>query len=451
MKVIRIVTEPFAVTDIEECTIIKTVNQHFQAAISGSIYFDESDPQFSRMMESIFVIKAITEEGEELSLFRGRISGVQLNKTGDTIRIRIQAQSNTSLLDRETHTRTFQGSGQTYRQIVDQILGTYQNTAVIQPKGKGEKTRGLVVQYEETDWQFLKRMASQLNTVLVPDCTNDDICLFFGNPERPGKEHMDMTEYRMRRYTDVKLGESIEYIVNSRTIHQLCERVYVNGNPYYVYHIMGRIEHQQMEFRYTLRPAAGFDVQEIKNTAAAGCSIMGKVREVHDTRVKVKLYSEADYEFGKSLWFPFSTVYSSPDGTGWYCMPEKGDRIRLHIPETAEEEAQVISAVHLEADDGLREDPDIKSIRTKYDKEIRLTPDKIVLTNHKGTSITLDDKRGIIIKSSRGISMSSQHGIEINGEQVQIEGGQGVFLLEGPNMLMVRDGIKEQGMNIEHR
>ena len=111
----------------------------------------------------------------------------------------------------------------------------------------------------------------------------------------------------------------------------------------------------------------------------------------------------------------------------------------------------MISAVHLENEHGLRKNPDEKSIRTKFHKEIRITPDKILITNHKGNSITMDDKKGIIIKSNRKINIISEREIEMKGEQIQVEGKSGVFLMEGPNTLMVRDGIKEQGVNIEHR
>lgn len=39
----------------------------------------------------------------------------------------------------------------------------------------------------------------------------------------------------------------------------------------------------------------------------------------------------------------------------------------------------------------------------------------------------------------------------MKGGQVRVEGKEGVYLMEGPNMIMVRDGIKEQAMHIEHR
>lgn len=37
-------------------------------------------------------------------------------------------------------------------------------------------------------------------------------------------------------------------------------------------------------------------------------------------------------------------------GSGWYCMPEKGDEIRLYIRTVKEKHAYVISSVHLAVD-----------------------------------------------------------------------------------------------------
>ena len=59
---------------------------------------------------------------------------------------------------------------------------------------------------------------------------------------------------------------------------------------------------------------------------------------------------------GGARWFPYATVYSSGDGTGWYCMPEIGDKIRLYFPTEKEQDAYVISAYH-EGNGGLRKNP----------------------------------------------------------------------------------------------
>lgn len=452
MKPINIITEPIHITDVEECRIDKTVNEHFQAVVTGYVRLEEEyESYLNRIMESTFIISVTTEEEEDVTLFRGVIRDMNVHMADGLTKITVMAMSNTVKLDIKQHTRSFQGRDQTYREIIDKVLSHHTKTNMIQSKGKGALAKGLVIQYEETDWVFMKRMASQLHTVLVADCTNNNTCFYVGNPDRKESGNLEASEYQMRRYLDLKLGEAVEYILTSREIKNLCDCMLIKGYPHHIYRIESRIRNQELEFEYTFRPHTGFEAPEIFNGNISGVSIMGEVTAISDTKVQVKLSSEEDYDFGKPIWFPFSTVYSSPDGTGWYCMPEEGDRIRLYVPEKREETAYVISAVHLENNHDLRKDANEKCIRTKYQKEIRFTPDKIVITNHKGITMTLDDDKGIIIHSNRKIDIVSDNEIEIKGQQVQIEGCQGVILMEGPNMLMVRDGIREQGMNIEHR
>lgn len=50
--------------------------------------------------------------------------------------------------------------------------------------------------------------------------------------------------------------------------------------------------------------------------------------------------------------FPYATVYSTPDGTGWYCMPEIGDAVRLYFPCEKDADAYVASSVHLQSSAG---------------------------------------------------------------------------------------------------
>ena len=44
-------------------------------------------------------------------------------------------------------------------------------------------------------------------------------------------------------------------------------------------------------------------------------------------------------------WFPFSSVSSSSDGSGWYCMPEPGESVRIYFPTAKEAEAYVITCI----------------------------------------------------------------------------------------------------------
>lgn len=131
-------------------------------------------------------------------------------------------------------------------------------------------------------------------------------------------------------------------------------------------------------------------------------------------------------------------------------MPEPGEQIRLYFPDMNEAHAYVISGVHRK-EDIHRADPDKKSFRTKYGKEIRFEPDEMILTNNDGLSIRLHDQKGILINSDRGISLKSNAYLDIrSGSKISIQARDGISMQQNRNTLLVRNGIYEKGRNVEH-
>ncbi len=114
----------------------------------------------------------------------------------------------------------------------------------------------------------------------------------------------------------------------------------------------------------------------------------------------------------------YATVYSSPDGTGWYCMPETGDSVRLYVP-GKEEDSFILSAVHKETDNA-RQNPDHKSLKTKYGKEIRFTPDSILMTNNQGMMVEMNDSEGITITSDKDILIQAEENLTVASQKASL-------------------------------
>lgn len=107
-------------------------------------------------------------------------------------------------------------------------------------------------------------------------------------------------------------------------------------------------------------------------------------------------------------------VYSTPDETGWYCIPEVGDSIRLYAPNEHDKQVYVASAVHLPLVSGPeRSNPDFKSIMNKQRKEVLFTPETLLITNNNGMSIGLSDQEGIKIVSDKAIMIQSDASVDI--------------------------------------
>lgn len=71
---------------------------------------------------------------------------------------------------------------QTYMGIANTVTADTEHSACILP-GSDMQTGGTLIQYQETDWNFLKRMASQLGLPLVPDISYYYPRFYLGLPE----------------------------------------------------------------------------------------------------------------------------------------------------------------------------------------------------------------------------------------------------------------------------
>lgn len=94
--------------------------------------------------------------------------------------------------------------------------------------------------------------------------------------------------------------------------------------------------------------------------------------------------------------------------------------------------------------------PNHKSLKTKYGKEVLFTPDSIVLTNNNGMSVKLDDNQGIIIESDQKIALQSNDAIEIVSKSgaVSIAGTSQVSLCQGSATVTLDDDISLSGAQI---
>ena len=163
----------------------------------------------------------------------------------------------------------------------------------------------------------------------------------------------------------------------------------------------------------------------------AGCSFEAVVTGVRKDTVQIDIQGDEWQAADGKKWFSYATVYSSPDGTGWYSMPEVGDTVRLYVPDK-EGRCLVTSSVHKETD-SARQDPDRKSFKTKYGKEILFTPDTVLITNNQGMTIEMNDQEGISMTSDKDIL------IQADGE-MSIASGSASLLMAAEEILQVKQG-----------
>ncbi|MBR3770866.1 MAG: hypothetical protein IKL07_01215, partial [Clostridium sp.] len=311
----------------------------------------------------------------------------------------------------------------------------------------GANTDGIRVQYKETDWQFILRMASEIKLSIIPEFSREGIWYYLGVDESQiGKEiaysrlckRNDMGRFSRKvemGLTNLQTNDATYYSVTTREVLDLGQAVLIKGKKLYVYKAVSEWKEEQLIHHYDLRTKNSFLQNRIYNSKIIGASLSGSVSAISKDRVQVSLGVDSSNPNHGSHFFPYSTVYSSASGTGWYCMPEPGDSIRLYFPSAKEAEAYVLSSVHLDSSmtsKNQRNDPDTKSIRSVHDKEVCLAKDKLVLTNHDGMKVELNDKNGIIIESDKDVIIKAKENMKIEGEQqLKMIAGDTLLLNQG--------------------
>lgn len=446
-QLIRIKSFPFL--NFLKIQIVKEAGEHARAEIVGNILETECEEIFYQHHRNEEVaVFVYNEEIMEKQIFNGLLESFSIEDVNGLKELKISLCSRTILADQVKHIRTFQDENMTYSDVVQRIMQDSGNLSIIVSEAGNRAIEKMLVQYEETDWEFCKRIASRIGTYVLPNYQRNSSCFWIGMNPSEGSGTLTSSEYKIEKRVSEYVrnqarnasffleNDALYYEVQSREIFELCSYVQFLDQSLYVFKIETNLVGSQLVHNYTLKKKTGFSMAEYFNEQLIGSSLMGNVLEVERDRVRVKI--DQDVPQTEYHWFPYSTIYSSPDNTGWYFMPEINDRIRLHIPCEHEEESYVISCVH----QGDRAHADVKSIRTKYQKEVVFYPDSIYISNGMGSHIELHDEDGITIESSKKIQIQADNDITMQSEaKIQILAGEKVTLQQADNQIRVEDTI----------
>ncbi len=162
------------------------------------------------------------------------------------------------------------------------------------------------------------------------------------------KIHKDLDEYKYMLENYLQDASEIDYLtyeINNYEVLKLGDNIEFQGQSFYIFNGIYELKNGILTNTYKLRIKNGLRQERIFNTKIIGSSIEGKIIGVQADKVKVHLEIDEMQDQGTAYWFKFSTMLASSDGSGWYCMPEIGDSVRVYFPTKDEDEAFAVSAV----------------------------------------------------------------------------------------------------------
>ncbi|MCL1935155.1 MAG: hypothetical protein FWF57_02090 [Defluviitaleaceae bacterium] len=428
---------------IDVLKIEQEINEHAILTITG--VFESEDPKSS--LENIALNKTIKVMKKNIPVFTGIITISTATEPRKVVHVEITALSHTFNMDIELKSKSFQDKTMAYDSVFKEIVSQYPNGNHMDKITNGKVIEKPIIQYKETDWQFLKRVASHFNTSLVPNVTGEGARFFVGLPE-VDKGELLSTVYsqkanfelykRLSPETELSPLDCIRFEVNTHQIYELGDKVTFNNIPLYVIKTVYEYENSVVHNKCILSTKKGAGKIYVPNWNISGCSIFGKVLDTARDHIKIHLEIDAEQDISTAYWYPYATMYASSGETGWYCMPEIDDTVRLYHPENEEGRAMAINSlkphdpnedVEILDPQHRMVDPDVKYLRTVFGKEIKFRPDGIDVIAKDGTVfLTMNDDGTVILNTEDKMSFTATNDISIKAKNINVEATEHIVI-----------------------
>lgn len=373
------------------------------------------------------------------------IQKVKFEQRNHVTKVIVKAASASILMDRKKHSRSFQDVSISYQSIFNAVGDPYSLSNVIACASASKSIQDIIIQYNETDWEFFKRMASHLNVFALPDPKGQKPQIYI-DKRQTNTMSWDENEYSISH----SLADKAAIMADCEEIFQLGQAISINGKIFYLKRTYLYIQNAQLKNHCVFVPEDGLLSDKIYNEEIVGADLIGTVLNVENTSIKIKLDIDSGWKAvgSNSHWFEYMSVYSSPEGNGWYFMPEIGDRAYLKVPSKKEGTSYTAGAVHVT--DTERADPQIKFIKTRDGKVIRFTPSEIHIMVTPETYIKLYDKGGIDVVTDGDINFTAGKSISIQAQnEVDISGKKSVVIEKGKSKITITDTIKATGKRVK--
>ncbi|WP_346687868.1 RHS repeat-associated core domain-containing protein [Megamonas hypermegale] len=368
----------------------------------------------------------VVDKDEDI-IFFGTAVQINLENEAGYSEIIIVAKTLSEQTDRKKRYRTFQNTTKTMSQVLAQVLAPYGIKGAV---NEDFVIEAMLYQDNETDWEFLKRVANLYGQYIFTDSKTDVMRIAIGT--YPFARKKLGSESRQKHiFKDIDKYVKVHYNVDSDAMPYEYEKTLrisydlTIGADYLIEYEGDRekISYKSRIVSYngaevinylTLANKEGCkpDSSEIIGRKDTGDFIKGRVIAVQGTQIKVHFDCDDTQDTGSAMWLPYENVMNNYI----YSMPDIGDSVFVYF----ENNGKAIALGSQRTDGGKNSDyqtPENKSL-TSTDKMLRFTPSTTELVAGRGASdassgnyarIIMNDSSGISIESTQNIKISAQN------------------------------------------
>ena len=367
--------KPLEIQDMQ-IKIIQKINDHARAFVTGMLSYEKYNTYLNKMTsESEFMIEYIREEEAKI-LFCGLCKNISIKTEGITVnsvcQVELELISFSYLMDIKKVNRSYQNHLMPYDQLLN-VINKDNNASIHGNVMNGKPIDRFVLQYNESNWRFLKRISSQHNESLITDCLVNRPRYKFGIIGDRYRGALEDYTYSVSRdisgFREVAENGYMSKVSELDFIgfHVYTESDEPNGfdvNDSVTYKEINKLYVKESEtiikdYRFLttceFRTKNGLKQIPFRNKAICGLSLIGQIIDAKDNQLKLHLIDvDESQSVSTACWFNYATFYSS-----FYCMPEVGDLVNLHFGSDDESKAVVLNSI--------KKDPSTGSARRSDD------------------------------------------------------------------------------------
>lgn len=397
-------------------------NEHSKGVIEAEI--SEQDHQLA--LNSTFGgDKIIVLDMDNNLIFGGLIESVKFQIANRFMKVSIYCTSSTVLMDRDKKRRCFQNPKMTYSEVFNEIIGGYKNAVYHWESGQDRRIGFPLLQYDETDWEFAKRLSTHFHTVVYPGNDNADASFYIGCKKGKMMGQMNQEQSNILKYgisdnyyseggfEENRSRESSVYIeIVHNEVWNIGDMIEYQGIKYAIYRKQVIFNKGELVYKYLLGTNYFIHRKKIMNDSLTGVGLKGEVQKTEKENVYLKLAIEDKH----AALYPWPWVPET--GNMCYCMPETGTDVVLYFASGDERAGMVLHTLRKNQKSNNFSDVQNREIHTLHDKKIGLYQEKMIFEGKdKVALITLEDTNGIQLKSKNNINMNAAEGVYIKGKK----------------------------------
>ena len=369
---------------IQEFVLDENINEHQKLEIQLEMD-DEQRKNLERIIEKedvgIEIELASADKDSKRKVFSGIVDYFEILDYGSYgCRILMRAFSKSVLFDRknEKKYRVFQDKNLMFSDIIDVINRDYSNKKLeIKYSDITKKQIGsLIVQFDETDWEFLVRLASQLKTGMF--VIEQGIILFgiveMGEIKKENKYFSDYSlvrdyknlYYKVQSNKVINLGDTVSISENAVENEGNDKDSSRNKGNFSVLKTKIFLKDFILKSEFLATDMSSYHIFKKYNEKIKGCRIEANVERVFEdggiAKMEVRFAEglkkivqersndesndKAYDDYGiKRFPLSYQTFYSQTN-TGFFCTPEVNDTVEVYFPNEDERFAKVSWAIN---------------------------------------------------------------------------------------------------------